>query len=88
MNVWFTCHLKPLKPDGLTLGLHSPPPTLPKEPLYKILWSHEGYSLMLGFLCHFGLKTGVHFAYFGLESSMVFELQECMNVFIVSIPNK
>ena len=43
---------------------------------------------MLGFFCHFGLKMGIHFAYFGLESGMVFELQECMNVFIVSIPNK
>ena len=50
-----------------------PPPTLPKGPLYKIPWSREGYSLMLGFLCHFGLKTGIHFAYFGLESGMVFE---------------
>ena len=28
---------------------------------------------MLGFLCHFGLKMGIHFAYFGLESGMVFE---------------
>ena len=27
----------------------------------------------LGFLCRFGLKTGIHFAYFGLESSMVFD---------------
>ena len=26
-----------------------------------------------GFLHHFGLKTGIHFAYFGLESGMVFE---------------
>ena len=25
------------------------------------------------FLCRFGLKTGVHFAHFGLESGMVFE---------------
>ena len=24
-------------------------------------------------LRHFGLKTGIHFAYFGLESGMVFE---------------
>ena len=27
----------------------------------------------LGVLHHFGLKTGIHFAYFGLESGMVFE---------------
>ena len=37
----------------------------------------------------FGLKTGTHFAHFGLESGMVFEgTTECMNVFIVSIPNE
>ena len=27
----------------------------------------------LGFLCRFGLKTGIHFTYFGLESGMVFD---------------
>ena len=27
----------------------------------------------LGFLRRFGLKTGIHFAQFGLESGMVFE---------------
>ena len=33
----------------------------------------------------FGLKTGIQFAHFGLESGMVFEgTTECMNVFIVS----
>ena len=26
-----------------------------------------------GFLHHFGLKTGIHFVCFGLESGMVFE---------------
>ena len=37
----------------------------------------------------FGLKTGIHFAHFGLESGVVFEgTMECMNVFIVSIPNE
>ena len=40
----------------------------------------------------FGLKTGMHFAQFGLESGMVFEgttgVNKCMNVFIVLIPNK
>ena len=39
------------------------------------------------FLRRFGLKTGINFAHFGLESGMVFEeTTECMNVFIVSIP--
>ena len=27
----------------------------------------------LGFLCRFGLKTGIHFAHFGLESGIFFE---------------
>ena len=42
----------------------------------------------VGFLRCFGLKTGIHFAHFGLESGMVFEgtTGRCMNVFIVSIP--
>ena len=35
----------------------------------------------VGFLRRFGLKTGIHFAHFGLESGMVFEgTTECMNV--------
>ena len=43
----------------------------------------------VGFLWRFGLKTGIHFAHFGLESGMVFEgTTECMNVFIASIPNE
>ena len=43
----------------------------------------------VGFLSCFGLKTGIHFTHFGLESGMIFEgATECMNVFIVSIPNK
>ena len=37
----------------------------------------------------FGLKTGIKFAHFGLELGMVLgEVRECMNVFIVSIPNE
>ena len=41
------------------------------------------------FLRRFGLKTGIHFAYFGLELGMVFEgTTECVNVFIVPIPNE
>ena len=45
--------------------------------------SRGGYSLnepcryvlpqRVGFLCRFGLKTGIEFADFGLESGMVFE---------------
>ena len=38
-------------------------------------------------LRRFGLKTGIDFARFGLESGMVFrELREGTNVVIVSIP--
>ena len=42
------------------------------------------------FLGPFGRpRTAINFAHFGLESGMVFEeLQECMNVFIGSIPNE
>ena len=37
----------------------------------------------------FWSETGIDFAHFGLESGMVFEgTTECMNVFIVSIPNE
>ena len=43
----------------------------------------------VGFLSRFSLKTGIHFAHFGLESGVVFEgTTDCMNVLIVSIPNK
>ena len=36
------------------------------------------------FLLHFGLKMGVDFAYFGLNSGMVFEGKlECINVLIL-----
>ena len=35
------------------------------------------------------LKSGINFAYFGMESGMVFEeLCECMNIFVVLIPNE
>ena len=63
----------------------------------KINFFPEGYSLLyrlyryvpphqVGFLRRFGLKTGIHFAHFGLESGMVFEeLRERMKVFIVSL---
>ena len=43
----------------------------------------------VGFLHRLGLRTGIHFAHFGLASGMVFErTTECMNVVIVSIPNE
>ena len=48
-----------------------------------------GQGFFRGFLRRFGLKTGIDFAHFGLESGMVFEgTTECMNVFIVSIPHE
>ena len=52
--------------------------------------SHENYRRdRVRFLRRFGLKTGVHFAHFGLQSGMVFErTREFMNVFIASIPNE
>ena len=43
----------------------------------------------VGFLRRFALKTGIHFAHFGVESGMVFELTtEGINVFIVTIPRE
>ena len=43
----------------------------------------------VAFLRRFGLKMGIHFAVFGLESGMVFEgTTECVNVFSVSFPNE
>ena len=49
-----------------------------------------GLPQRVWFLGLFDLKTGLHFAHFGLVSGMVFERtawQERMNVFIISIPN-
>ena len=40
-------------------------------PLYKLHRRVPPHRV--GFLCRFGLKTGIHFAHFGLESGMVFE---------------
>ena len=40
----------------------------PLNKLYKYVPTHR-----VGFLHRFGLKTGIHFAHFGLESSVVFE---------------
>ena len=56
-------------------------------PLYKLCRYVPPHRV--GFLRRFGLKMGIKFAHFGLESGVVFErTTECMNVFIVSIPNK
>ena len=47
--------------------------------------SHTGYVLpyRVGFLRRLGLKTGIHFAHFNLESGIVFEgTMECMNVLL------
>ena len=61
-----------------------------KEERFQKQRSHENYRRdRVRFLRRFGLKTGVHFAHFGLESGMVFERsKDCMNVFIVLIPNE
>ena len=40
-------------------------------PLYKLYTYVPPHRV--GFLCRFGLKTGIHFAHFGLESGWVFE---------------
>ena len=48
--------------------------------LYRYVLPHR-----VGFLSRFGLKTGIHFAHFGLESGMVFErttgVYECIYCF-------
>ena len=60
------------------------PGGIPLYKLYRYVPSHR-----VGFLRRFGLKTGIHFAHFGLESGMVFEgTTECMNVCTVSISNE
>ena len=53
--------------------------------LYKYVPTHR-----VGFLHRFGLKTGIHFAHFGLESSVVFEGTAGVyeRSVIVSIPNE
>ena len=60
-----------------------PFPLLPAEvgtPLYKLHRYVPPHRV--GFLRRFGLKTGTHFAHFGLESGTVFEgSTESRNVF-------
>ena len=52
--------------------------------LYRYVPPHR-----VGVLRRFGLKTGIHFAHFGLESGMVFEGTTGVyeRISIVSIPN-
>ena len=54
--------------------------------------SHTGYVLphRVGFLRRSGLKTGIQFAHFGLESGIVFEGTKGVyeRTFTVSIPNE
>ena len=53
------------------------PGGIPLYKLYRYVPPHP-----VGFLRRFGLKTGTHFAHFGLESGMVFEgTTESRNVF-------
>ena len=40
-------------------------------------------------LHRFGVKTAIDFAHFGLNLGMVLEgIRECMNVFVISVPNE
>ena len=56
-------------------------------PLYKLYRYMPPHRV--GFLHRFALKTGIHFAHFGVESGMVFEgTTESINLFIVLIPNE
>ena len=55
-------------------------------PLYKPYRCVPPHQV--AFLRRFGLKNGIHFAHFGLESGVVLKgTTECTNDFIVSIPN-
>ena len=57
------------------------------NPLYKLYRYVPPHRI--GFLRCFGLKTGIHFAHFGLESGWFSrELREYMDVFNASIPNE
>ena len=46
-------------------------PGLGGTSLYKLYRNVPAQRV--GFLCRFGLKTGIRFAHFGLESGMIFE---------------
>ena len=73
-----------IRVSGRNRELKQPGGSTPLYKLYRYVPPHR-----VGFLRRFGLKTGIHFAHFGLESGMVFEgTTEYMHVFIVSIPNE
>ena len=64
---------------GRLLMFYIPRAGTPSYKPYQYVPPHR-----VGFLGRFGLKTGIHFARFGLESGMVFEgSTEFMNVFLV-----
>ena len=54
--------------DKSTIAGKSPVGNSPLYKLYRYVPPHP-----VGFLRRFGLKTGIHFAHFGLESGVVFE---------------
>ena len=58
---------------------------LPRCKPYRYVPPHR-----VGFLRRFGLKTGINFVHFGLESGMicVAGTTECINVLTVSVPNE
>ena len=60
IKYWKFCHFA-LRTGGGGEGT-------PLYKLYRYVPPHR-----VGFLRRFGLKTGIHFAHFGLESGMVFE---------------
>ena len=56
-------------------------------PLYKLYRYVPPHRV--GFIRRFGLKTGIHFAHLVWNRVWILrELRECMNVFIVSIPDE
>ena len=56
-------------------------------PLYKIYRYVPPHRV--GFMRRFGLKTGIHFAHLVWNRVWILrELRDCMNVFIVSIPDE
>ena len=70
---------------------HFPKSPYKRDPGVLPYISHIGMCRPIGwgFCAVLGLKTGVYFAHFGLEWGMAFEeTTDCMNVFIVSIPNE
>ena len=67
----FCFHLRTANQLGNGVGKKSHILVPGDTPLYK-LYRYVSPD-RVGFLRRFGLKTGMHFAHFGLESGMVFE---------------